>query len=168
MYVYAHKTFTLADQGVNYLTRLANEDSEKLNNDPQVMEVLKGRDLPNMIAFVSQHSKVKSILSVAIIINIINYALYPYNILIYSWMAYMIVAACVVTSIDAILMFFNLRRNKQTVDAICNAYYDLTLTYDRIDASLVSIETAFEQMMQDLDNLNKSTTVKDKNDDDEK
>jgi len=168
VYVYAYQTFAFADRGVNYLTSLANEDSGKLNDDPKVMKVLNGRDLPNMKFFAAERNRVTSLLVAAIIINLVNYAIYPYDILLYSWMQYIIVGACVITSVDGMLMFFNLRQNKQTVSKICNAYHDLTLAHDELDEVVVSIDKAFNELMQDLNKVITTEEDNNKNGDDEK
>ena len=168
VYVYAHQAFAFADRGVDYLTSLSLEDSDKLNNDPKVMEVLNKRDLPNMSFFAGQRDRVKSLLVVAIVINLINYAIYPYDILLYSWMQYIIVVACIATSFDGIMMFFTLRKNKQTVSSICNAYYDLTLAHDEVEEVVASVDKAFNEMMQDLNKVITTVEDKNKNGDDEK
>jgi len=169
VYLYAISSFNFADRGVEYLTTLATKESAKFNNDPAVMNVLNNRDLPNMKSFASERPRIKSLLIVAMIINIINYVIYPYDVLLYAWMQYIIVGACVITNLDGILMFFNLRNNRQIVSKICNAYYELTLAHNEIEEVVVSIDKAFDELMQDLNNkVFTEPGDKNKNDNDEK
>lgn len=154
VYVYSIHVFEFAQTGVDFLSKLAFKTPQNIDSDPTALPALKGRDLPNMEKFSTQRSRIQSILVVAIIINLANYTMYPYDELLYWWMEYILVGACIISNADAILLTLVLRKRKNTIDVICNAYHDLTLNNDenhkQIEAMSVTLEKAITEMIEDL------------------
>lgn len=148
VYLYAVHVFEFAGNGVQYLSDLAFKTPIKINNDPAALPALKGRDLPNAQRFVHQRDRLTSHVIAAIIINTINYAMYPYEGLLYPWMEYIFVGACVVANLDAIGIGLALRRNKHIVDVVCTAYHDLTLRNDENNKMLKQDVEAFSKVFE--------------------
>jgi len=175
VYVYSTHVFNFADTGVQYLSNLALKDTEKINSDPTALPALKGRDLPNTQIFSGQRERILSLIVATFIINLVNYIMYPYEGLLYSWMEYILIGACIATNIDTILIAITMRKNKHIVDTVCTAYYKLTLRNDeenaKLAATVASIEEAFNDMLKDLnehftDLVDEDDALEDKNEND--
>lgn len=162
--LYTIKAFDYADEGIKYLRHLGFEDPKKLNNNAEVLHVLKNRDLPNMSSFALSRMPIQYSLITPILINVVLYVFYPFDELLYPWMAYILVAGGVFYNVDAWLTIRMMRANKRLVSTICNAYYNLTIEYEQNAANLQTaneINMAYDDLMVDinkaLEKLNEDT-----------
>lgn len=168
VYVYIHQAFNFTDRAAGYLSSLS-VDPEKLSNAPKVLDVLRNRDLPNTKLFSAQRNRFKSLLAVTIIVNLVNYVLYPYDNLLYWWMQYILIGACAIANFDSLRIFLTVRFNRQMIDSTCMAYSELVRAHEddkMIEKTVISLNVAFEEMMEDLN----KAFIEDnnKNEDDEK
>lgn len=146
--VYFVKVFRLARDGVHYLTYLF-DNPQKLNT-PVLMDVLKDRDLPSIIAFMAEQSKLRAILISTIIINVIVFWFHPYDTLLYPWMGYILTGAFIIQNVSTLRVFKHLSDNRRIINNMCTSYYELEQEQENLKKQIGLMALSFAELVEKI------------------
>lgn len=165
-YVHQRNIFAFARRGEDYMQSLI-DDPKQYSNDPDVLNALKNRDLPRLQGFLSLEPRLRNILIVAQIVNIVG-IYYPQDALFGHWLGWILLLLLTIVNLDVILTFFHLRHNKQVASKLCNGYYNIVQQYALEEQRYIDMADKINAAFHDLEkNIKKIKTEVDKDAKDE-
>lgn len=154
-YVHLRNIFAFARRGEDYMQSLV-DSPQQYANDPDVLRTLQTRDLPRLKGFIEIEPRLRNIIIVAQIVNIVG-IFYPQDALFGTWLGWILLLLLTIVNLDVILTFFHLRHNKQVVSKLCNGYYNIVQQYvlqeQRYADMAESINAAFHDLEKNIDKI---------------